>query len=170
MPVVKQKTNGEKLLDNAIGCESHLLALRASYYLFAEGKRDKGMAALRGERITPAEDEKSTEHWENQAKYSQLITIRRMPGVAAIFEKLTDADAKRLILTAAGLIDRKGDIKMSLILNDPAVEHALSRFKSAHAEEDFGNLLGLYLRDQPDALREAGGIKPGDPEFPRYRD
>jgi len=169
MSVTKQRTNGEKLLDNAIGRQSHLLALRASYYLFAEGKHEKGIAALKGDRITPAEDEKGTEHWENQAKYSQLITIRRMAGVAAIFEKLTADDAKRLILTAAGLIDRKGDIKMSLILNDPAVEHALSRFKPAH-EEDFGNLLGLYLRDQPDALREAGGIKPGNPEFPRYRD
>ena len=169
MSVTKQKTKGEKLLDNAIGRESHLLALRASYYLFAEGNRDMGMAALRGERITPAAGQKGIEHWENQAKYSQLISVGRMPGVARIFEELSDKDAKRLILTAARLVDRKGDIKMKTILDDPAFKAAAEKFTPG-VKEPFGNLLGLYLRDQPDALREAGGVKPDNPELPRYRD
>jgi len=167
--VYKEKTQGEDILTRAETekPQSTLLAIRASYYLFAEGKYGQAIEALKGswkdQRLTP----EATARFRNECKESRLMESGRLPGVVAVLEKLSPAEAKMLIIEAANIVVPGEKADFSELFKKPAIKAALDSFKPAVGEK-YGTILEIYLTDQPRALRVAASS--ANPESPQYRE
>jgi len=182
--VYKEITTGEDMLARAKAEQSTLLAIRASYYLFAEGKYDQGIEALKRNWLPQSQPPESDPKFIRECKESKLMESGRLQGVIAVLEKLYVEDskipdedarkavaemnaaeaAKMLIVKGAELAD-KGDF--SPLFRKPTIKAALDNFTPA-VGEPYGMILKMYLKDQPRALRVAASS--ANPESPQYRE